>query len=77
MWDSGVDAFQFGLCVVVKSGCLSAFDVVCYEFGDCIWYVSESEFLYECVELHCVEGLAHIQGHGNSAEWWFLLVKAI
>ena len=37
LWYSSVDAFEFRVSVVVLSTCLSSFDVICYEFYDCIW----------------------------------------
>lgn len=54
---------------------MSAFDVVCDETYDCWIDVSESEFVYEIMNVHRVKSLAKVNLHGDGAIGWFLLVK--
>ena len=55
--------------------CLSALDVVCYEFGDSCWYVCLREFVNESVYVIGVKCFAHVKCHSNGSLWWFALIE--
>ena len=62
--------------MVSKGGVgFSSFDVVCNIPKDCVWNVGAGEFLYECVDVDCVESFAHVKCYCYGASRWLVLVE--